>query len=409
MLRRRIAGRGQRSLPLTPQAQTLLEPVLAPLTAALGELPPIALGDVDGYYALDGPGIVLCTALAGPDVRHPHEPEGPLGLDRWRRAASCVLEGAHRQALALDLNQPVGDDWAWSGLAQWTAHLAAPQMGLAWADLATARQHAQLGVHPRQGVAACWAMHQMGIDVSARIRRHLSGDAIDEAEWLALGRLVLGPELAAELPVPVAAASAVDIPVDLGPWCWQPLAVPPHPRGGAIRIDGPAAVTQRYAVAGKPLTTLAAATGAARLVPETGGPLGEWTIMSAHAFGQIMGVHGVQFGFRGSGAIDVVLADAYAGPTAAVHDASAVGTSGVARGRWAVSGESTVRLQGLVPQGMTMHDNREASFVLPTAGMPDWLAAMQTDWRWEADGAQRLRMFGHMFGGKVEIRLQRAN
>ena len=74
---------------------------------------------------------------------------------------------------------------------------------------------------------------------------------------IAVHSTVLGPGFGGAQLVTVPAVAPVDIPVDLGPWRWQPLLVPEHPRGGRVGVRGEGAVEQPWAVARRPLATLA--------------------------------------------------------------------------------------------------------------------------------------------------------
>ncbi|MBW1881601.1 MAG: hypothetical protein JRJ84_24855, partial [Deltaproteobacteria bacterium] len=352
--------------------------------------------------------LVLSEHLAGPGMHHPDESDGPMPpLDRWRRALGCVLEALVLLSLAEEMGRAPREDWMWRGLAVDIADRAVPEAGLAQPDLALAVTTGDPGAHPRAGVAAWRAVRARG-DVPWAVARRWLGDRPPEAEeWLALGSWVLGSSgIASKLPIPVERVAAVDIPATLGPWRWQPLAVPAHPRGGRVVIEGDAAIVQPWASADQPLRTLAAAgVGGGSLSPDIGGPAGSWAVTSARAFGEVFGIRGISFQLSTSGALQIVLADAFVGPLSALEVAEQVGTSGLVSGRWKVAGAWTLRFTRIADQGLTLHGRQSASFRIPTGGvgMAEWLHALEDSaWRWE-DRGDKLVLLGTMMGGDVEM------
>ncbi|MBA2320927.1 MAG: hypothetical protein H0V89_07220, partial [Deltaproteobacteria bacterium] len=131
---------------------------------------------------------------------------------------------------------------------------------------------------------------------------------------------------------------------------------------------------------------------------------------SAEGFGQVMGARGVSFRFSAGGGLQVVLADAFVGPLAAVSVAGEVGTSGVADGRWAVAGPHLLSFRDIVPVGLTMHSRGARDrFAMPAQGfgLGEWLGAMSSaPWGWILDD-DRLILRGRMMGGGVEVRFRR--
>src|SRR5690606_32099274 len=151
------------------------------------------------------------------------------------------------------------------------------------------------------------------------------------------------------LPLPAPRVAAADIPLDLPPWSWRPLSVPSHPRGGQILTDGTARVVEAWAKGGAPLLTLSsAAAGGGALRAGVGFPTGAWEVTSAQAFSQVFGARGLVFHVQPSGALRVVMADAFVGPVAALQVAERVGTSGLVSGRWRVDGPRTLRFARIV-------------------------------------------------------------
>ncbi len=195
-------------------ASALLAPLGERLAAAAARLPPgpplaITVGEVEGFYSLQGDRLVLSEALAGPALHHPAEDNGPLPpLDRWRRALGCVLEGLALAGLAAEADRPPGEQWFWRGAAIDAADRAAPELGLAGPDLARAVERADPGRWPRSGVAVLRAWADRGEDPRVRALAAIAGRLPDPDEWLALGHHILSAETgpARTLPVPLGRA-----------------------------------------------------------------------------------------------------------------------------------------------------------------------------------------------------------
>ncbi|MEQ1508122.1 MAG: hypothetical protein ABMB14_38185, partial [Myxococcota bacterium] len=395
----------------------LLRPVQGILEHALTLLPDapdltVRVGPVAGFYAARGDEVVLSDGLCGPAVSHPDEPAGPVPpMDRWRRAVGSVLEAASLRELSRRTHLPIGDDWRWLGAAIWAADAIAPDLGLCAPDLALAIGTGAPGTHPRAGVAVMRAWAALGIDPIKQVRYVLEGGVVSAPEWARLGQWVLGPDGLAAVPVPVDRVRAVDVPVELPAWSWRPLRVPPHPRGGRVKVEGDGVVDEPWAEADVPLETLAAAAATAcKLTPSPGGPIGAWDVASAEGFGQVMGARGIRFGFQADGRLELVLADAFVGPLAAVAMAEQVGTSGVVSGRWRVAGDHRLRFAGLSTQSLTLHSRTRDRFMMPAKGfgLGEWLMALNDDvWSWQEDRAERLVMRGRMMGGEIEVRFKR--
>ena len=399
------------------RVEKLLEPVRALVDGGLSRLPSgppmnVSLGEIEGFWHLDGRNLVLSDDLLGPGVHHPGERREPLPpLDRWRRAAGSVLEAASLLTLSARVQQAPGRDWVWVGASIYAADLVAPELGLAGPDVALAIETGSPGANPRGGVAVMWAWAQEGHDPIQRAHYLLDGGIVSTDEWLRLGTWILDAEGAAgKLPVPIAPPPARDIPVTLEPWCWARLTVPAHRRGGQIDVEGQGKVSDAWARAGEAHRALAASTDGCRLVPRAGGPVGTWEVASAEGFGQVMGARGVDFVFHPDGAFDVVLADAFVGPLAGLAVADEMGTSGTARGRWKVAGDHALSFDGVSSQGITLHGRRADKFAMPAQGfgLAEWLTALGEDtWFWQ-ERADRLVMRGKMMGGWVEVRLRRS-
>lgn len=400
------------------RAERLLDPVRARLDAALALLPDapdlaVTVGDVPAWFALAGDAVVLSAGLEGPGVHHPLEPAGPLPpLDRWRRAAGSVLEAAALRELSRRAHLAPGDDWRWVGAAIHAADATAPELGLALPDVALAVTTGSPGSNPRAGAAVMRAWAAQGIDPMHQARYLVDGGVVSAVEWAKLGRWVLSPEGGLGLlPVRVDRVPESDVPCELAAWSWRPLAVPAHPRGGVVRVEGDGLVEDPWGEAGVPLRTLAAAASTScRFVPDAGGPVGAWEVASAEGFGQVLGARGIRFEFHADGRLGLVLADAFVGPLAAVAMAEEIGTSGSVSGRWKVAGRQLLRFEGIETQALTLHGRRDR-FLMPAKGfgLGEWLKALDEDaWAWQVVQADRMVMRGRMLGGEVEVRLRRA-
>lgn len=399
---------------LSERALRLLDPVQSLLDEACGASSSddivVDVGESEGFYRVEPKRIVLDVSLEGPGMHHPREPTTALQpVDRWRRALSSVVEGVALLELSNEVAAPVSMTWPWLAAAIDRADQQIPALGVADADLAAAL--ASGTAVGRGGLAVARAWRAAGHDPWERARRVIAGESIGIDEWLALGQWLLGREPVARLGTAVSRVAPVDIPFELPPWSWARVAVPAHPRGGEVGVEGPGGALSSYAVADVVFETLTGALdGTVRFVPRSGGPVGTWDVASARGFGQTYGFRGLQFCFRSSGVFEVVLADAFMGPLEALELADQMGTSGTSRGRWSVAGQQELRFQNVVNQGLSMHGRGGAGYAMPAdnAGIGVGLRALEEGvWGWEIDGGT-LWLRGALGGGGFEVRLQRS-
>ena len=397
-------------LDLAANVGALLAPTLDGVRAAAASLDDgtiaVTIGVTDGLYRLEGRTVVLSADLAGPDLHHPLDAAVDVPIDRWRRAAASVLEGTVLIGLGA-----VPSDWRALGYAIWKADQLYPELLIGIADLARARRSGSPGLEPRAGFAVMKALEAAGADPAERVMAWLSGVPIEPSDFLEWGAWVLSAQgVQASLPVAVPRPPAADIPITVPSWSWLPLAVPSSSRGGRITIEGPGAVADPWGIHDRALDTLAAATdGEVRLSADAGGPVGNWTLCSADGFGQVMGARGFTFEFAGSGLLQLILADAFVGPIAALEMAERVGTSGLCRGRWRVAGPFTIVLSDLDTRALTMHGHDDP-FVVPAQGLglaQSIQAMTEQPWQWRVDGDD-LWLTGMLQGSTVEVRLARA-
>ncbi|MEN0066347.1 MAG: hypothetical protein AAGA48_29695 [Myxococcota bacterium] len=398
-------------LDLDPVVDDLLAPTIDRLRAILGASPGpdlrVTVGERPDYFVIDGTSVVLSTSLLGPDLHHPRDAASLVPVDRWRRAAASVLEAA----TLVRLGETSQVTWQPLGFAIWQAHRWYPELQVALADLARARQNGGLSHDPRAGYAVFRAIECSGSDPTDRFEAWRQGTPVPVEDFLAWGRWVLAADGAqAELPVPVPRPPEVDIPCTLQPFSWQRLSVPANMRGGQIEVAGPGLVDDPWGVSDQPLTALACATEAeVRLTAAPGGPVGRWQLRSADGFGQVMGARGFTLTFERNGTITFELADAFVGPIAALEMAERMGTSGLVRGRWQVAGPFLVSLTGLDTSALTMHGHQDP-FVLPAQGLglaQSIQAMTASPWRWQI-AEDLLSLKGSLQGASVEVRLARA-
>ncbi|MFT7517980.1 MAG: hypothetical protein ACI9MC_000104 [Kiritimatiellia bacterium] len=395
-----------------------IQGVIAPMRATLDPL----LRDMDvdslhvvpadlprGFWSFDDNALLLDRGLCGPSIRHPNERSDDLGLDRWRRTASCVLEACVLRQLGL-VQQ--ANDWRALGLAIHRADALAPELRLSLPDLANAAEGHDLGREPRGGVAVIRAIIATAQDPERLVLDPSTALFHPTPEqWLQWGRFVLGSGLASQLPIAIQSVQPRDVPLHLDPWSWVRVDVPAHPRGGRITTAGDAVIDNPWARGGRRHNALAGSLArSGDLGTDVGGPVGTWTCTSANGWGQVFGVRGITYNFKGSGALEFVLADAFAGPLEALEVAERIGTSGVVPGRWSVDGDHTVRFSGMSTASLSMHGRDADPFIVPAAGlgMSTMLKAMQDGtWRWHISGSE-LTLTGTLMGGPIDIRLRRA-
>jgi hypothetical protein len=404
----------KRRIRVEPNVHHYLAPVWGVLDAGLSRLPPgpslnVGFGPANGFATLDGDRLLLSERLAGPDVYHPGEEH--VLLDRWRRGAACILEAVAMLSLAHTLKRPPCPNWKWVGAAIYLADAVAPDLGLAKASLAIAIRTGNPGSHPRAGLAVYRAWEAAEEDVWQRIHYVLEGGIVSAAEWLEIGAWVYdyGRGAPSLFSMPVDRPGYADVPLKLRPWAWQSIAVPAHPRGGLIVVEGDGAVQDPWGVAEQPLRTLAAsADGGCALNAQSGGPVGSWQVSSVQGFGQIMGSRGVDFHFNASGRLQIVLADAFVGPLAVLAMAEQVGTSGTVSGRWVVGGAKQLGFKDVKSTAVTMHGRDMDPFAMPASGfgLSEWIGALtQSLWWWEVKGP-RMFMRGELMGEMIEIRFK---
>ena len=181
---------------------------------------------------------------------------------------------------------------------------------------------------------------------------------VSAKEWGDVGAWVMstqGP--GSQLPVMVRPWAARVPPMSLGPWSWGTVAVAAGRPGGRLALTGEGYIDEPWVRGGQAHRAFVSTVdGPAVAVLEPGGPVGSWELVSAQGFGQVFGARGVRFDFATDGGLNVVLADAFVGPLAALEIAEEVGTSGVAQAGWSVTGRMQLTFEGVAATSMTLHD-----------------------------------------------------
>ncbi|MCB9795814.1 MAG: hypothetical protein H6741_24220 [Alphaproteobacteria bacterium] len=397
---------------MSAEAEALLAPVRSLLDEAAERLPAgpsleVELGEVQGFAERAGARLTLSRALAGPALHHPDEPDGPLPpMDRWRRATGAVLEGLALAALEGSVGAPAGQDWRWQGAAIALADAAAPALQLATPDLALAIAQASPGQHPRAGAAIFLLLAAWGEAPEEALARLLAAPPSPE-RWLHLGAATLDPEgpLAARLPITPPRPARRAPPLELAPWSWARLELE-HPRGGLLQPSG--ACDAAWVIGGDTHRALAAAAAAPLPLSLTpGGPVGRWSLGSVSGLGPVMGARGVELELSESGRLELILADSFVGPAAALELAERYGTSGTAAGRWRVTGPRAFIMSDIRTRGLTMH-SVDGVVVPADATSEGWIQQLQAHafaWTCQDD---LLTLRGRMMGQVVELRLRRS-
>ncbi len=389
-------------------AEALLQPVRALVDGVLADWGVgadfhVTVGGSPGW--VDG-GVVLPSELAKGDPFPTGQ--GPGQVDRWRRAASGVLEGAVLDGLAQRVGAWPADDWRWVGLAAEVADRAAPVLGAAAADLQRAIATGNLHAHPRAGLAFWRWLRTMGEDPVERFVEVARGSLVSGDEWTRFGGWLFdaAPRL---LEWPVERPPVATMPSTWGPWQLGRAVVAAGP-GGRISTAGAGCCSSKWWRAGT-VVVVGATDGEGTVEAAPAGVGGRWQVASASVAGQVMGARGVLWTLWEDGRLEIVLSDAFVGPLAALPVASEVGTSGVATGRWRVDEADVLTFEGVTTAGLTVHGRRGDRMGGRALGfgIPEWIADLnEGPWRFvKAD--DRLVMRGAMRGAPVEVRFRDAD
>ncbi|RME24855.1 MAG: hypothetical protein D6798_10210 [Deltaproteobacteria bacterium] len=409
--------------------RAVLEPAIARLALRPTELPPVVEARA-GEVGLTPRGIALDRALLGPGTRHPldeawaaaHPAVASLAPDRWRRAAGLVLEGIAFAGLQEEIGAPLPRTWWTLGPAAEAVDRAAPELGWLWPEAADLLLHPEVGLSaaPRRGAWLVRWARQAGRDWPAGER-----PALDDDDWAAFGAWVddLGHGPAAGCPVPLTRGGARELPdpsdggtLDAAPLSFVRLRLDVD-AGGTV-VDWGHGRTALLPGEHREFLVPARSGGAIPLARQPVLPLGTWRLAGG-TFGDRPGAaRGIDLDLRADGHIDIVFADAFAGPPTPylLGLARTVGVSGTGRGRYHLvradgPGRGALRFDALSPDLLTVHPRMGGRFALPAETFLEpvrrSLDAMSgVDWEFSTEG-DTLRLEAPLFGTPTVLRLER--
>jgi hypothetical protein len=379
------------SWPDDPRWNALFNPIAGVLERAAARLdprpsvvpPPIGPGE--GQFPIPGElleDVVYAASDAAWRDRAPPEIQA-LAPDRWRRAAGEVLVPFAASAMPEEPGAPL----CWQGArAMEAVDRAAPELGILWQPLADELR----GSEAQHAARARWAWF-------IRWRRSPTWAPPSPDEWLAFGRWLFdpveGPASGAPVLLPIAAPCAP------GPWNavaygWRRVLAEPGPAGARLTPSGAAFGPPVFVPAGVRTVTLFGSfeSGAAAVLSEPLGPVGTWTLRVGRMDSRFGAARGIDLQLRPDGSAEVILADAFVGPTTGTSASLAAkfGVSGSVVGRWRVSAADadavTVEIRDIRPQGVTVHPRGRRGFAVPAGPVlgaaEGWIARLSgTRWR----------------------------
>lgn len=408
---------------LATPLRAVLEPALARLDLRPRTLPEILPG-WPGGPRLSPVGLHLDPALLGPGLRHPDDEEwaeaqphlAGLALDRWRRAAGLVLEGIALAALEEEVGAPLPLAWWTLGPAAEAVDRAAPALGWLWPEAADllARPEEGLAAAPRR---AAWLVRWFR--ESGRPWALGERPALDAATWSDFGRWledpVHGPAGRAPLPLPRGSAR---------PTGAAPLAPLSHHR--LRRAAGAAGLALRWPGGGRDLAAdevvellVGSVEGGLLALDEQSVlPTGTWRLSGGSVGERPGAARGIELTLHADGRIDLVFADAFAGPaTAYLLDLGRqLGVSGTGQGRYRVvsahgPGRGALVFDALEPGLLSVHPRFSGRFVLPAEAVLGPVSrALQVmkevPWAFQVEG-EELRLSAEVKGMATVLRLLR--
>ena len=306
-----------------------------------------------------------------------------LCLDRWRRAAAFVIEGA---ALLTLPDEPHAPAWWRRARAVEAADRAAPELGILWSELLGVYAAPEAGVG--EGRAGAWYARWL------RRGESVAWEAPTDAAWAAFGRWVFDAAgAAAGAPAPLHAVSAPPGAWEAAPLSFRRVRVDAGAAGARLQVDG-AEADPAVIVAGDRATVLVTARAGGPCVATVtpAGPVGTWELRSGRTGPRFGAARGIELQLRADGTGDVTLADAFIGPATedALSLAAQFSVSGTLMGRWKLVGmegaAAIVELGAVTPVGVTVHPKGRFGFAMPAGPLlgraEGWLARMGgTRWR----------------------------
>ena len=258
--------------------------------------------------------------LLGPGARTPgdqawaqtHPDLDTLALDRWRRAAGLVLEGVFLAGLRERIGADLPHAWWTVGAAAEAVDRAAPELGWLWPEAADLLLCPEVGLSAaprRAGWLFRWLNHEGGTwQLGER-------PELDEATWAGFGAwledLSHGPAAGS----PVSLSRGLARPPDdtaLPPLSHHRLHLEAQAAGAVFHLpSGPRALS-----GGEAVEALVGSLrgGSLDLHSEPLIPLGGWVLAGGTVAERPGAARGIELELFADGHIDVVFADAFAGP-----------------------------------------------------------------------------------------------
>lgn len=399
--------------PVPDPVEALLDPVRPLVEAAARALHPRgveALAELEpGFPALLAD--LLVDPLADPPQDGVHGPEdlafartwpdlAPLALDRWRRAAGRVLEALALRAFEESLGLRLPRAWWSLGAAAEAVDRAAPALGWLLPEAALLLRAPERGLVSRPRAAGWlwrWARHGgRGWEPGTR-------PDLDEEDWAAFGVWLLDP---AQGPLAVLPVTLLDDP-PVG----EPTPSLPELSFARLRAKaGPAGLWLRWRGGQRGLCAGQAAelrpgrlyAGSLGLHRERVLPEGPWRLAGGDWGDRPGAARGIELRFVEDGRVELVFADAFAGPGSGmlVELAGRFGLSGTGQGRYRVVEARGPRRGRLVFEELradllSVHPRFSGRFSLPAetflGPLRQALAAIAASpWDFEPDGDELL-------------------
>lgn len=340
----------------------------------------------------------------------------PLAMDRWRRAAGLLLEGLAFAALEEEVGARLPRAWWTVGYAADAADRAAPELGWLWPEAADLLRRPEVGLAaaPRR---AAWLLRW-----SRSVGRPwLLGErpTLDAADWAEFGRWLQDPRRgpAAQAPLPLHSTEPPPPPPEqLPPLAFARIGLRASPAGLHLQADG----QDRLLTSGQSAELLVGSLGGGPLELRKTSvlPLGVWHLTGGSVSAGAGAARGIELDLHDDGRIDLVFADAFAGPPSGrlLELAAQFGVSGVGKGRFRVTeahglGQGCLVFDSLDPGLPSVHARFSGRFSLPaetflgpaTRAME---AMVGPTWRFRVEG-ECLRLESEIFGAPVVLRLER--
>lgn len=408
---------------LADPLRSVLDPALERLSLRPLTLPPVVAAEPGGAR-VGAAGIRLDPALLGPGTWHPddldwaegHPHLAALALDRWRRAAGLVLEGVALAALHEGVGAPLPDTWWTIGPAAEAVDRAVPELGWLWPEAADMLFHPEIGMmaEPRR---AAWLVRWF----RQTDRPWPLGERPDlaDADWSAFGAwledLSHGP--AAGCPVPLLRGPAREPHhVELAPLSHHRVHLSAGAAGATARWPGGVRALAAEEVVEAFVGTVHGGPLDVELDPLL--PLGTWVLAGGTVGERPGAARGIELELHSDGSIDVIFADAFAGPPTPylLGLAKQLGVSGTGTGRFHVvradsPGHGALVFDDLSPGLLSVHPRFSGRFSLPAetvlGPVNKALAAMVGKvWDFRVE-AEELRLETELFGATTVLRLQR--